>query len=717
MNSFAQQWQKLWIDSIPIWNAEHLTEHSDPDSSLDLVDTSSLVASGYKSIRLVTGEGGMEFRQDMRLGLQGEAAPGWFIDARLVDEGLHPGEVRATTLDQVDEMYLRIMNGRARLTLGNFQFIQDSLNLFSTQHSSMGAHFEWLGQKVAGQWAFGQDPMYRRSVVFQGRDGQRTGYLVAMDGVSDVAVVPGSDAVWLNGEKLRPGIDYWINPVGGLLDFIGLLLPGPRDEIRVEYEEYTDGGSRGFAAGQASLLLGSLKINLANSGMWADSSEVDSTGRRITPTDLRLSGARVEWDAKRWGGYFLEGAVSRTDSLESTWGQAARWGLHSERLWDDFHTGPRYEYFGTWMDSVYNGGEQGGSFLEWDPWNLRENWELNPEQFAAGQRRLDQVRLGFSLFESLLPWVGYGFRRVGDLTNSARIEGGLKHRSATATSQVNVASVTSYQAEKTERIDLKLETEQLTGRLRPFGKGRSIWRQGQYDLLSSAGFAYGGQEAWGGTFAVEAENILDSLHSAQVKNAFEFSGEAWSGSSLLQWKRSWDANSGGSENSWISEQKGTWEYGAHHGSVHHRLGLTQEQPLVPAYKRVMDGSGDVLFDSLTQRYVEGVDHGDFIQDGFVRQDSLAGRQQGEVYLRMEEWVSPGVLMGVDHGILRDLRFAFVGEWQKRDSVGAVYLPLGMERGASFHGGPLQHGRSGRMGSSRRMDLFFWIYRSLYGAFI
>ena len=688
------------------------------------MDTSGLEASGYKSVRIVVGDEGSQVEQSMRIGLQGEAAPGWFIDARLVDEGLAAGELRVTSLEQVDEMFLRIMHGPGRLTLGDFRYEEDSMALFGINHQSMGADLEWRTPRANGQWALGQDPVQKVTVVFSGCDGQQTGYLVAEDGASDVAVVPGSESVWLNGKKLQEGVDYTLESTGGVLNFQGLTLPGSTDQIRVEYEQYTDDASKAFVASSGNLILGPVRLRLAAAGLWTDLDEyrtllaaLDSTESDTSdtdssdttsldtlglPQDMRISGVQIIWDAGNAGVLQMEGAMSRFDSnsllrsVPAYWGHAARGTWNSPGGWETSRRGWQWFLEGAWQDSFFTNDGQTGTTQDWDSYTLEEDWELTGADSDRVERRFGQIHLGYSPTLQWRPWFSYGQRRIADTAKAQRVAGGLDHRSREVKSNISFADVISHQDGERQRVQGDWDAAWQKGIIRPFGSGSAFWRMDraeameEIDFQPGAGFQYGiSQDGWAGTFAVESERLMnrdlgddhyeDSTGSAQVKHQLDVGNAKTHASSLLQWKRAWgvvdtSADTSGSVDSWIAEQSARWDFAAHHGSLTHHFGLTREHPLVAAYKRVATGTGDVYYDSTLQQFIEGVDYGDYVRDGYERADSLPEVEEGEISLTVEEWVSPGILLQIKHGLLRDIRLGIHGEWTQLDSNGAVYIP-------------------------------------------
>ena len=704
---FAQVWQGLRIDSVPIWHDSLRTDTS-ANILLDVKDSSHLETSGYKAVHLVVGNEGTEVRQEMRLGIQGEAAPGWFVDARLVDEGMHPGEQRVSTLQEMDEMMLKIMHGRSQITLGDFRYQQDSLTLFDTHHSSMGAMAEWNGDHIHGQWAGGQDPMRRHAVVLAGHDGQRTGYLIAQGGAGFVSVVPNSENVWFNGKKLTANVDYHLENSGGVLDFIGSIMPSNNDQIRVDYEEYGNSFSRTFLASDASVRWGAWQLMVGTSGLWTDLAEVrrlladslanDTLLLTSHPQDQRLAGALLSYQGKFLKAS-IEAAASKYDSntispqAKSLQGRAGRWTLSSAGDWSHIRSGFQGEYMGAWLDSSFYVGEQTGRVRDWDAWDLHEHWELDSLDSLHVDRHYEWSRMGWGFGNAWRPWVGGGIRTVGADGKSERVVAGLDQSSPDLQSLFDIAGVEAHEQGTRKRLQAEMSSQILKGLLRPFGNAQSYWRSSITDTISNewldtkaeSGLQYGRTGlGWSGQIDGAVEHMQldrmqglgwqDSLRSVSSANQMEIGNTHAGINSLLQWKRTWDGSSPNHSDNWVSEQRGHWDYLEDQGSITHKLGLTREHPLVAAYKAVAAGTGDVLYDSLTRQFVEGVDKGDFVRNGWSRADSLPLVEESEVGLALENWWAPGPALHINHGLLRDIRIGFKGDWHMRDTTRVVLVP-------------------------------------------
>lgn len=704
----SQIWRGLLLDTIPEWkDSMRVWDAQQYESPLQ--DSLELETSGYKSIRLVTGDQGSEIHQEMRLGIQGEVAPGWFVEARIVDEGVQAGEMRVTTLQQIDEMFLKLQHNHGAITVGNLRYQQDSLGLFGTDHHTLGGMLQQNDPRLGGQWAFGHDPVRRLVSVFPGRDGQRTGYLVAQDGSGFVAVVSGSERVYVNGVRLQAEKDYQFEAVGGVLDFQA-ILPSNRDQIRVEYEAYGDSYSKGFMATDFHTRWWMFRLDLASVGEWADLKEVrqrtlerDSTDSISipleTPDDIRLFGGKLRFPLGSWGFASVEGAYSRYDSnsqkveVPIQEGEALRWTFARNEDWNKVQKGLQYDILGNARSTHFQVKNHQGKVNDWGAWDLRENWELDSLDSLPGARYLQQLRLGYSPDGQWRPWWGAGWRKGEPDFFAQRAELGLDHQNRAVASHMRFSGIQSEQQGKKQRTLAEFSSENKTGYVRPYGTGYAAWRNLEtdsskdtelLDLRSTSGIRYGlASEGFQGSLEIAGQELrrqpsgaawVDSSNMVGGTHRLEAGNSALGINSLLQWKRIWDPGNTGVGDFWISEQQGHWNYLAHEGRISHRLGLTREHPLIADYRKVAEGTGDVTYDSLLHEWIEGVDRGDWVQDGWVREDSLPMVEQSEVSLQLDEWVSPGILLSIKDGLLRDIRIGFRGDWSRKDTSDFVATP-------------------------------------------
>ncbi len=232
---FTASWS-LNIDSLPVWN-DNQNQIKEEIKSPVKNDSLKLKTRGSKSLQVVVGDGGTQVDQELRLSIQGEISPSVYVDALLSDVGRSPADQNTATLQEVDQIYFRVESPHVSLHLGDFSWKQNEFGLLGLERSSLGIGAALRYSNVEVRGAYGSDELTRDVHVFNGVDGQRSGYMVSSGGLYQT-IVPGSEKVWVNGSLLKKDIDYNLNYAVGVLDFKGTQLPGAQDEIRVEYDSY-----------------------------------------------------------------------------------------------------------------------------------------------------------------------------------------------------------------------------------------------------------------------------------------------------------------------------------------------------------------------------------------------------------------------------------------------------------------------------------------------
>ena len=145
---------------------------------------------------------------------------------------------------------------------------------------------------------------------------------------------------------------------------------------------------------------------------------------------------------------------------------------------------------------------------------------------------------------------------------------------------------------------------------------------------------------------------------------------------LLHYKNAW-TDSIGTADSWLGEISFLTKPNQRGFSLSSsfELGLTNEQTYVPIYKAVAPGTGDVLYDSLTGTFIEGVDNGNYMYEGMGRIDSLGSVRASTAAMDFKAEWNPAKMFAIKNGILRDISFTLQGHFEGRDTTGkTIYAP-------------------------------------------
>lgn len=727
-----ESYSKLSKDSVPVFRGIPFlkNEPSSADGQDASRDSLKLETNGSKTVQVIVGDGGTEVNQELHLSIRGEATKGVYIDALLSDVGREAGEERTATLQEIDEVHFRVETERAFLHLGDMTWSETELGLSGISRNTLGigGGLKLGHSEVRG--AYGFDELEHIHSTFRGVDGEQKGYLLSSGTAETYLVaVPGSETVYLNGKKLVRAVDYTVNYAGGILDFLGTLIPGSEDEIRVEFDAYNSQGMQILKAADGkyrgkNLWLDVVAFELASDTSrlkrrtWsAEDAEIlrkdsgkeferpDSLGTLDRPKMFRRVGARMR--IQQGNHLYADGEIdygkADTNMLSKhvggPSGHAYRWLLSNDSTEAQRFAPLRILVTGDYEEEGFRQNDFQGAVRNWDSYRLSELWDLDSAS-TEGSLRFDEISLSLKLPERFFFGTEWGYRRSlsdGKNWNSSRFRSFLEHRTSEAFGEISFVRVASFEKFQSERYQGIIRGETRTGFFRPFGNASySVWMKDSDELSerrSEKANARSGVELVGANWNTEAalfgtrvrtgksfSALGDSLKQAGFEHSMGFDGRTAAFSHVLQYKRT-DLDTSGASNSFLSEESVRFGSASSplSGSASYRLGLTREVPYVPIYKAVAPGTGDVLFDSLAGVFVEGVDNGNFVYEGMGRSDSADAVRASSAKLSLDLTFQPRKL-GVSRGILRDLEFSFSGESEGRDTTGkTLFLPPFLNR--------------------------------------
>lgn len=729
------------LETIPVWNPEKPVAVVTPVVVADTNRTAdSLETHGFKTVEITVGDGGTQVDQELRLSITGKIADSVYIDALLSDVGRKAGDQTTATLREVDQIYFRVEAPFGFLHLGDLTWHDESLTLYTMDRSSLGAMAGVRGRFLGGygeaRGVVSSDEVQHFSRVLMGVSGQREGY--SMDGGGNyISVVPQSETVWLNGKKMKRGMDYQVNYAGGLIDFKGGFVMTSDDEIRIEYDAYENENVSSFYGVQGKFRHENLWLDVSGfrlesdvdrlkRGAWTDEDynllkhddgkklvRSDSLDALVRPKKNERAGARIRTQLNHQFFADLEFAVNREDSntvshdVGGPQGAAFRWFVTSDSSRNLLAFPLAINVSGNRIQRGFNIRNSQGAFTEWNSFSLKDSWDLAYEDSSFFDRDLlfDELAFRFRLGKNLSGTAEWGYRRNdGESWNSSRTALTLNHGNPYTRSEISLIRVASVQNEKKERYQGILNAEFLQGMFRPFGNvdlrytelkfsGDSENALGESEALdqnvfygkTSGGFGLfleNGviKESVGGRMAKRQldgkKSWRDSLSAAVWLQEVSYSNRYFTVDHLLQFEQM-SENGASAENSWVGNVNlnfGREENGLT-GSVSYKLGLTEEQVYTAVYKAVAPGTGDVRYDSLTGAYIEGVDNGDFVYEGQGRNDSIGAVLSSEAFFSLDVRWNPGTSLRMKQGILRDLTLGISYNGEGSDTTGRkLYFP-------------------------------------------
>lgn len=723
----------LDIDSLPVWNPDILLNRAEVAAPPDTAHvTNNLETHGYKTMQVTVGDGDTQVDQQLKLSIQGIVGDSVAIDALLSDVDRRAGDQTTATLQEVDQIYFRATSRHWMLHLGDFLWQSADLGLFSLERTSLGGMVGFRTNYSDVRAAVGTDEVSRIVRTFAGVSGQREGYALSEDG-SYISIVPQSESVWINGEKLSRGKDYEVNYAGGLLSFKGIRMPGIEDEIRVEYDAYEDDNVMNLyaAAGKyrhPNLYLDVSGFRLENDvdrlkkGVWTDDDYAmlkrddggefvrdDTLGPLSRPSRAEMAGARLRFQGDRRYYADMEVALSRRDSntvsddVEGQEGHAFRWYLTSDSSSAMKRFPVAFSAYGNYVEEGFDVSRFKGSDDDWNSYKLKDEWDLDSALLANGSFRHDEFGMRVRLGPELCGNLSWGYRQ-GDAErwNSSRVKASLTK--ATQDGRLFEVALVHVQSEAdaarerfqgyanakktrgfvqgfvgadvryTERDSAGLDDEELSIRSK-MGAQLSANSWNVYGAIDIWDIGHGG-DSYSERGRESPDDWIDSLRQIRWTQSAEVHLKNVDLTHFLQYEYR-DRAELGEENAWTGDLNARFgnERQGIQGNVSYKLGLTEEQTYTAIYKAVAKGTGDVRYDSLTGAFIEGVDNGDFVYEGMGRNDSIgAVLASNATFSANLEW-SPGKTFGINHGILRDIKLSGSFSAVSEDTSGKkVFFP-------------------------------------------
>ncbi|MBR4007886.1 hypothetical protein [Fibrobacter sp.] len=722
----------LDIDSLPVWNPEILVRGVEPVVQDSAGTQSRLETHGIKTMQVTVGDGDTQVDQMLKLSIMGYVGDSVYIDALLSDVDRKAGDQTTATLQEVDQVYFRATSRHWMLHLGDLTWTDFDLGLMSIERSTLGA---MVGFKtnLSEVWAAAGTGEANRIVrTFNGVSGQREGYALSAFG-EYISVVPGSEAVWLNGEKLQRGTDYEVNYAGGLLNFKGLRMPGIEDEIRVEYDAYDEDQIENLYAATGKFRHPNLYLDVSGfrlendvsrlkKGVWTDEdyaqlknddgSELvrdDSLGSLSRPSKVDAAAARLRFQGRHRYFIDLELAMSRRDSntvsenIGGPEGRAFRWFLTTDSSAAMKRFPVAFSVYGNYVENGFDVTGFKGSDDDWSSYKLKDEWDLDSSLLSRGNYRHDEFAMRVRLGPEWSGNLSWGYRQGDDMNwNSSRIKGTLLHKQENRVGEISLVHVQSEAEAERRRFQGMFSEKWIRGLVQPLVGADIRYTERDSASLDDAELSLRGNvgtvlaaSSWNVREVVEVWKIshggdsyfepgeetfddwVDSLRQIRWTQSAEMHFKDFDLSHFLQYEHR-DLEASGEEHAWAGDLNAKFgnERTGIQGNVSYKLGLTEEQTYTAIYKAVAKGTGDVRYDSLTGAFIEGVDNGDFVYEGMGRNDSIGAVLASNASFNASlEW-SPGRAFGIDYGILRDIKLGGTLSLVTEDTSGKIiYFPM------------------------------------------
>ena len=258
----AQTPTETAVNPAPISNSVPL-----PAAPQTKEKSSSLQLKGNKTFSIEAGNSrDLQFKQGLDLSLQGQITEEVTVSAFLSDRGdFYSPSGSTQRLEELDKLRLEVSSPNFSGSLGDQQidFTQTKLTGFNkkikgVQSKAKFSNISWETTVANSKGTFHTNQI-------KGEDGkQGPYYLTSPTGQTRVAVLSGTEKVWLEGQLLQRGsdLDYTIDYLTGSLFFTPHRLITSQSLMRVDFEYTQEDFSKKFVATRAQMSLqdGALKI-------------------------------------------------------------------------------------------------------------------------------------------------------------------------------------------------------------------------------------------------------------------------------------------------------------------------------------------------------------------------------------------------------------------------------------------------------------------------
>lgn len=226
--------------------------------------------AGSKKLSLGIGDtdGGL-IEQSLFLSIQGELGSGLTVEGTISDRSTATDAI-TRRVSEFDKLSLRAYGPGFHSEFGDTELEQKRYKLFSLRRRISGLRLEGSHAGLSGQGAMGRRRGEFRTRRFYGEDGKQGPYSLSTG--NQVAVVAGSETVWLDGLPMEFGADhdYEIDYPTGMITFTPRRPITRESRITVDYEIAVEAyNSLVYEVGAGSTT-GGLDINMLYHREWDD---------------------------------------------------------------------------------------------------------------------------------------------------------------------------------------------------------------------------------------------------------------------------------------------------------------------------------------------------------------------------------------------------------------------------------------------------------------
>ncbi len=209
---------------------------------------------GSKTFDITTGtDRSAALNQTLRLNISGNITDDITLNAAISDQNVPitpEGDTRE--LNELDRVLIELRGKNFSADMGDTDLKRQSGRWMSYSRRLSGAHLKFQTGSVSffGSGAVSEG-RYMSTTITPVEGNQGPYRLIARDGNSLISIVPGTERIWINGEKLTRGynFDYTIDYTTGEITFSEIRIIGSDMRIVCDYEYTSESYRRTFFSG------------------------------------------------------------------------------------------------------------------------------------------------------------------------------------------------------------------------------------------------------------------------------------------------------------------------------------------------------------------------------------------------------------------------------------------------------------------------------------
>lgn len=232
--------------------------------SLSSIPPGNWQVSGNKSLGFsINTDAGLAIEQATRVTLSGEIE-NIEIQADLSDQNpSFPVEGTTLELEELDKIMISVKGQRWKGAFGNIDINTDAGGFGKLQRNVIGGMIEGQTEGISVSAAYARPKGEWGRVILKGIEGIQGPYILLVDGRT-AQIVPGSEVVYLNGQRMTRGwdADYTIDYATGEIVFTNRNIITTQSRIEVEFQFLTFNYERSTVAGEIDALPGPFQVHL-----------------------------------------------------------------------------------------------------------------------------------------------------------------------------------------------------------------------------------------------------------------------------------------------------------------------------------------------------------------------------------------------------------------------------------------------------------------------